>query len=491
MWICIRFLCIVLIVSVFTGCKGRSPSVKKVSNPYNITQSQKFVALSNYLAESALKQSSHKDDNKILVSSMQKAFSAVYGKPYLDKGLRYDAQNELFYGYIKSTKGGFSERVSVKVPINEAKNFQRDISKLNVNVWFNYDDNTVTLSRVEIKRGKKQYPSILSASTFKTEDIISTDNLVLTAVNSKNSEIAALQKRKIELEKKAKNKKQTLQKEKQLQAQKRALEAQIAMLEKQNGGYDDIGKFLKKAKSHKEDKTKWLFIVAVEKYEYTDPVAYSENSAKNFKKVMKKRFGIPERNIRTLINLGATSAKINYRLKEMLRRVKEGDTIYFYYSGHGIPVPAKNNAPYMLAQDMNPAYIDDDRFKLENIYRQLSNSKASKIIAFVDSCFSGGADNKQLIKGVAATRVKPKQVTFDRTKMVVISAGSGTQYSNKYDEKSNRLFSYYLMRGLIKNNTDTSRLYDFVKSNVAEKSYEMGESYEQIPVYDGNIKMKL
>jgi hypothetical protein len=47
------------------------------------------------------------------------------------------------------------------------------------------------------------------------------------------------------------------------------------------------------------------------------------------------------------------------------------------------------------------------------------------------------------------------------------------------------------MRGLIKNNKDTQRLYDYVKTNVQEKSYEMGESYEQIPVYSGNIKLKL
>ncbi len=45
------------------------------------------------------------------------------------------------------------------------------------------------------------------------------------------------------------------------------------------------------------------------------------------------------------------------------------------------------------------------------------------------------------------------------------------------------------MRGLIKNNTNLDRLFTYVKSYVEEKSYEMGASYEQVPVYDGNIKM--
>ena len=255
--------------------------------------------------------------------------------------------------------------------------------------------------------------------------------------------------------------------------------------------YDDIPDLLSTIKAHETSYKKWLFIIGIENYEYTNPVIYSENSAKSFLEVMSKRLGIPEKNTRILINQDATSSKVNYKLRDMLRKVQKGDTVYFYYTGHGIPVPSQDNAPYMLTQDMNPAYIDDERFKLQNIYKQLSDSKANKVIAFIDSCFSGGTDNQALIKGVAATRIKPKKVTFDKNKMIVISAGSGTQYSNKYDATKNRLFSYYVMRGLINNNSDTQRLYDYVKSNVQEKSYEMGSSYEQVPVYDGNIKLKL
>lgn len=283
-----------------------------------------------------------------------------------------------------------------------------------------------------------------------------------------------------------------IQKERKAKLEKQQLppEIQIASPEDKNSGLDDIPVLLKNSQIHKIDSTKWLFIVAIENYEYTDSVAYSANSAKQFKIVMQKRLGVPQKNTRVLINQDATSAKIDYKLKDILRRVNEGDTIYFYYSGHGIPVPSQENAPYMLAQDMNPAYVTDERFKLQNIYKSLSDSKASKVVAFVDSCFSGGTDNQALIKGVAATRVKPKKVTFDKSKMIVISAGSGTQYSNKYDEKGNRLFSYYVMRGLIKNNSDIQKLYDYVKLNVQDKSYEMGESYEQVPVYDGNVWMK-
>ncbi len=455
------------------------------------------------------------DMDTITLDAIQKAYSKIYAKPYLVDNLKYDAESEMFYGKIKSTRGSFSESVAIPVSIDKAESFEKDIESLKIKIIFDYKENKLTMKRIVLSQPNgKSYIAMLSADNYKSQNIsvvvnngtlnlpaspllssslaLSEDDYSLGTINySTDPEIAKLQKQKFELQRKAKLKKQSKRKKEELGKQKAALETQIALLEQNSGGVDDIPSLLKKSKKNNVDTTKWLFIVGIENYEYTNPVAYSANSAKKFKNVMKKRVGVPEANIRTLINRGATSSKIDFRLKEMLRKVKKGDTIYFYYSGHGIPVPSQNNTPYMLAQDMNPSYLTDSRFKLQTIYKELSNSKASKVIAFIDSCFSGGTDNQQLIKGVAATRLKPKKVSFDTKKMLVISAGSGTQYSNKYDEKSNRLFSYFLMKGLINNNTDTQRLYDYVKSNVQEKSYEMGISYEQVPVYNGNIGLEL
>ncbi len=456
-----------------------------------------------------------KNIKAITLQSMQKAYAVVYGTPYVKEGLTYDADSETFYGKVGSTKGGFEEKVSIKVPLDQAQAFEKARASLDTNVIFDYVDGKLKLQKIDVKYAQKSYVAVLSDVNFKSENMsvaINEGSLQLPAapilsasfatntteydvgqiVYSKDPEVARLQKIKFELEQKERAKKRT-EKEREAAEQKRAaLEAQIALLEQKKGGEDDISKLLADSSSHAVDNTKWLFAIAIENYEYTDPVAYSTNSAKQFKAVMKKRLGIPEKNIRMLVNRDATTGKISHDLNDLVSHVKAGDTIYFYYSGHGIPVPAQENAPYLLAQDMSPAYVaDDERFKMQTIYMSLSKSKASKVVAFVDSCFSGGNDNQALVKGVAATRLKPKSVTFDKQKMLVISAGSGTQYSNKYDEKSNRLFSYYVMRGLIKNNADTQRLYDYVKSNVQEKSYEMGSSYEQVPVFDGNIGLEL
>jgi len=423
--------------------------VKRLTNEYNSEIQAKSLAIQN------------SKQKAIIV-----AYNTVYGKPFIEKKVDYDADLEKFYAKINSSNGGFSESVLISVPVNEAENFQKNIDKTETKILFDFSDEKLVMTKILVLNGDKTYEALPSSKSYKSSIVsvsldsgsmhLSDSNFMSTslALNSGNY-------------------------------------GELSYSEELQEGSNDIPRYLAQSDAVSEDTSKWLFIIGIEEYEFTDPVIYSATSAKGFKSVMKKRFGIPEQNVRTLIDKDATSAKIDFKLRDMLRRVKKGDTIYFYYSGHGIPVPAQNNEPFMLAQDMNPAYMEDKRFKLQNIYNALYKSNASKVIAFVDSCFSGGTDNQALIKGVAATRIKPKKVSFDQEKMLIMSAGSGIQYSNKYDKKLNRLFSYYVMRGLIDNNSDMQRLYDYVKSNVQEQSYKMGSSYEQVPVYKGNIGLKL
>ncbi|EDZ63699.1 putative cysteine-peptidase containing Ankyrin r epeat domain [Sulfurimonas gotlandica GD1] len=447
------FIISIFVSLIFTGCVSKFKTLAKDGNIDTIHNELKSI----------------EDKQELL------AWSAYYGK--FDK-VKYLLENGADINY---NKGGTYDLPPAIIMATAGNNL--DMVKYlvkngaDVNKQTGYGRNAVLAAALQGRLNIVQYLAEQGAELYVADNLFGKNTITQLQESGYGYFIPVILN--IQKERKAKLEKQQL-----------PLKTQIASSEDKNSGLDDISSLLKKSEIQKIDNTKWLFIIAIENYEYTSPVVYSANSASQFKTVMQKRLGISEKNTRTLINQGATSAKIDYNLKDMLRRVKEGDTIYFYYSGHGIPVASQNNAPYMLAQDMNPAYITDERFKLQNIYKSLSDSKAAKVVAFMDSCFSGGTDNEHLIKGVAAARMVPKKVTFDKSKMIVISAGSGTQYSNKYDDKANRLFSYYLMRGLIKNNNDVQRLYDYIKSNVQDKSYEMGASYEQVPVYDGNIGLE-
>ena len=230
----------------------------------------------------------------------------------------------------------------------------------------------------------------------------------------------------------------------------------------------------------------WLIAIGVAKYDVTDNIIYSTQSAEAFAQLAVKRFGITPRRSYKIIGNDASSGRVKDTINLLVNNVQEGDTIIFYYSGHGIPsFPAKE--PYILPKDKDPNYVTaDSDLKLANIYKKLQSSKADKVLAFVDACFSGATDNKTLFKGVAATRIKAKQLRVNSKKIAVLTAGQDKQFSNKFDKKHHRLFSYFLMDSLIKGETNVKSLYKKVRKNVDETSYEFGDSFRQTPTMTGN-----
>jgi hypothetical protein len=123
----------------------------------------------------------------------------------------------------------------------------------------------------------------------------------------------------------------------------------------------------------------------------------------------------------------------------------------------------------------------------------LSGSKAGKVVAFVDSCFSGVTDGKAVLKGVAATKMTPKIINFDKDKMVVITAGKGHQYSNGYNKKGHRMFSYFAMKNILESNENTiSKLFKNIKNETYEASVqEYGDGRTQEPTIEGNANLGL
>lgn len=255
---------------------------------------------------------------------------------------------------------------------------------------------------------------------------------------------------------------------------------------------NDLEELLNKTKQVDPDPTKWLFVVGLEKYKNTDNVIYASHSAVMYEKMAQKMFGVPKQNSYTLLDESATATEIKSKMKMMLRNVKQGDTIYFYYNGHGVPAVDKDNEPYMLSNDMYPDLVGDEpSLMMRQVYRDLSDSKASSIIAVIDSCFSGGADGKSIQKGVAATRIKPKIVTFNKDKMVVLTAGRDTQYSNAYNQKAHRLFSYFVMEALLKGERNIKELYGMVyKSSKETTRLNYGDMRLQEPTMEGNSEIK-
>ncbi|QSZ43158.1 hypothetical protein GJV85_13360 (plasmid) [Sulfurimonas aquatica] len=255
---------------------------------------------------------------------------------------------------------------------------------------------------------------------------------------------------------------------------------------------DELLSEIKSLKPVEVNPRKWLFLIAIEKYAKTDSVAYAKNSALSFIEVAKKALGVPQNQIIRLINEEATAASIKDQLRYLSKRVPKGDTIYFYYSGHGVPDIREGNRPYLLPQDKMAQYVTEDKkLALESIYKSLQRSRASRVIAFIDSCFSGSTDNKTLFSGVAASRLQARAPELKSKKIVALTAGRHDQFSNMYKEKEHRLFSYYLIKSLIRGEKNIADIYNFVRSSVRSKSLQMGDLYEQEPTLQGSRRIEL
>ena len=86
--------------------------VKRLTDDYNSEIEAKSIAI-------------EKSKQKAIIV----AYNTIYGKPFVEKNLDYDADAEKFYAKINSSNSGFSESVLISVPVNEAENFQENIEK--------------------------------------------------------------------------------------------------------------------------------------------------------------------------------------------------------------------------------------------------------------------------------------------------------------------------------------------------------------------------
>jgi len=359
------------------------------------------------------------------------AMQSLIGNIKLENS-KYNADEKLMYAVLKSNHN-YKESIRFKMPRDRAMEFKRK-GNYNFQLTFQYQNNKILLKKIKIDSYLAQQSSYsthtIDEPTYKPPKIPT------------------------------------------------------------KGFIDDLPNLLAKVPQAPKDPQKWLFVIGAENYDNTDNVIYSKRSAKMFVKIIRRSLGIiNNRNSYELIGNGATSGAIEDNLNRMLENIKEGDTIYFYYSGHGIPV-LPDRTPYILPKDKIPDYINRNPFfKLNNIYNLLSNSKATKIIAIVDSCFSGSTDGKSVFKGVASVVLSPKKVTFNHKKMVILTAGKDKQFSNMYPKRGHRLFSYFVMKALLEGKRNIRDIYNEVYPNVRKVSNGFGDLKRQEPTIEGNKQL--
>ena len=423
------------------------------------------------------------------------AMAEVYGAPYLkameqDGAPKYDAERGLMFAQLGFS--GLAETRELIIPVKAGQGAERFYNQLKsgdmtLTAWFSFGGSggEVSLQSAEIDFEKANY----SARLDQGERFIA--QAPVEVVLQQKTTLPQLAQSKVEkvVFDQAALDNLTLQ-----NPNIKDVQFEAFLLKEQKAFEDDIPQLLAKTPSVPVNRNNWLFVIGIGEYEQTDDILYSRRSAELFSRVASKTLGVHDSRRVVLLDRQASSGAIQDQLRLMLDKVKPGDSIWFYYSGHGLPVAEKGNAPYLLPSDKIPDFIaSDDFYQAQSIYRLLQNSRASQVVAFMDSCFTGTTDGKSVFGGAkAATRLQPKTMVISKTdKMAIFTAGTDKQFSNALPETGHRLFSYYLMKAMLKGYDRIGDFSNRVRADVSDKSLDLGGLNRQTPVMVGNPNLKM
>jgi len=194
-------------------------------------------------------------------------------------------------------------------------------------------------------------------------------------------------------------------------------------------------------------------------------VDFAANDARIFKEYAVNTLGVPERQVKLLID--ATAAEIRRELDwiSRLAEIGEGNAeLIFYYSGHGLP-DENTHESYLIPVDVSGANIMEG-IKLSEVYGKLTKSPSLRVTVFLDACFSGGARNQGLL-AMKSVKIKPKTDEL-KGNMVVFASSSGEESSGVDREKQHGYFTWFLLKKLqeTKGEATYKEMKDYLIKNV-------------------------
>jgi uncharacterized caspase-like protein len=238
---------------------------------------------------------------------------------------------------------------------------------------------------------------------------------------------------------------------------------------------------------------RWALVIGIEKYQRVPAVPFARRDAYVVHEYARKILGVPTENILLLVDDDATQAQLKVQVEDHLaRRVREGDQVFVFYAGHGLPDPATRQ-PYLLPADGDPQSIRLSGYSAQELYRALGALKAERVVVFLDTCFSGvGGREEDLRPLLADARPGILAVTdpvIAHPNLVVLAAAKHDQISNSAPEAGHGLFTYYLLKGLTgaadanrNGRIEVRELADYVREAVDSAARRrFGQTRQQTP----------
>ncbi len=110
------------------------------------------------------------------------------------------------------------------------------------------------------------------------------------------------------------------------------------------------------------------------------------------------KYGVPAQNVRVLLDSDATRAKILAGWEWLIERAKPGDSVLFYYSGHGVLLEKPNSPESDGALCPYDALTRSQLVFGYEIGARIDRLKTDRVTVIVDACHSG-ASSRDILGG--------------------------------------------------------------------------------------------
>ena len=211
-----------------------------------------------------------------------------------------------------------------------------------------------------------------------------------------------------------------------------------------------------------------------------------------FRAYANKALGIPNENIKVLIDEDATRAETLKALSLWLPQAArgKGKDIYVFFAGHGLASDDGKNL-YILPQDGDAALLEYTAISRLEMFEFINKVEPNSVTMFFDTCYSGQSrDERMLVAGLRPIRLleseQEKPINF-----TIFTASNYDQTSGSIDEAKHGIFSYYLMKGMegkADANEDkkisNGELISYLKENVSDEAFI--NNRQQEPMLSGD-----
>ena len=181
--------------------------------------------------------------------------------------------------------------------------------------------------------------------------------------------------------------------------------------------------------------TRYAFLVGCEEYTNFKPISFCESDVQLIQQTLVDYCDYEYQNIERIYqykNCDDNPALIYKKLQDMIDSADNGDSVLFYFAGHGAKEGEKG---YLLLADSISSNLKNTALDLAEINKMLRNPKIEGFL-ILDACHSGI---------MARTAFDPYVAnTIPDTGCITLASCSENEESNPYKEEEQGVFTYYL-----------------------------------------------